>query len=250
MKKNLPFVTLVFAFVVVFLNSSVFAGPVSLNTYKIGFYSGTFDPPHEGHKEVIEDAMRTLQLDFMIVVPNVAAAHKPEMTPFAARNQLVRLAFREISGLDISPVRYIFIAETHSIRDVFLQIGLDFPNSEIFQIMGDDAFNRLDNIADKRAPNNAVLALRQREGQTSFPESYRGMKIYQLPKATSVLSSTAIRNALRSGEKPEGLDTKVFDLIKELNLYSAPPCESKLGVEPLGGKKKSSGLRKNWARTA
>ena len=52
---------------------------------RIGIYGGTFNPPHIGHMRAIKEAVRLLELDKLLLIPDRIAPHKgiPEGSPSA-----------------------------------------------------------------------------------------------------------------------------------------------------------------------
>ena len=60
---------------------------------RIGILGGTFDPPHIGHLVVAQDALESLELDRLIVVPAGRPPHREALLDAATRLALVRLAF-------------------------------------------------------------------------------------------------------------------------------------------------------------
>ena len=43
---------------------------------KIGIYGGTYNPPHIGHMQAAKQAVRILQLDKLLLIPDRIAPHK------------------------------------------------------------------------------------------------------------------------------------------------------------------------------
>lgn len=59
----------------------------------IGLFGGAFDPPHNGHVELVETAKRALGLDEVIVIVTASPGHKTVETPAGTRLALARAAF-------------------------------------------------------------------------------------------------------------------------------------------------------------
>jgi nicotinate-nucleotide adenylyltransferase len=60
----------------------------------VGLFGGTFDPPHNGHLIVAQDAFLALGLDRIVFVPAALPPHKADMalTPAADRARMIELA--------------------------------------------------------------------------------------------------------------------------------------------------------------
>jgi nicotinate-nucleotide adenylyltransferase len=59
----------------------------------IGLFGGAFDPPHNGHVELVRAAKRALGLDQVVVVVASDPGHKRVETPAEQRLELARAAF-------------------------------------------------------------------------------------------------------------------------------------------------------------
>jgi len=58
-----------------------------------GLFGGAFDPPHNGHVALLEQARETLGLDDVIVIVAIAPGHKTVETAAATRFELAQAAF-------------------------------------------------------------------------------------------------------------------------------------------------------------
>jgi nicotinate-nucleotide adenylyltransferase len=91
-----------------------------------GLFGGAFDPPHNGHVELVRTARRVLGLDEVLVLVAGAPGHKSVETPAVVRLELARAAFPgETVLLDPEP-RTIDMLRAHPERQgtVFL-LGAD-----------------------------------------------------------------------------------------------------------------------------
>ncbi len=75
-----------------------FAGPIKLPPYapgqKIGLFGGSFDPPHEGHRLVVQTALRRAGLDAVWVLVSPGNPLKAPGPPVAARLAATERFFR------------------------------------------------------------------------------------------------------------------------------------------------------------
>ena len=70
----------------------------------IGLFGGAFDPPHNGHVELVEGARAALGLTEVVALVTATPGHKAVTTPATARLELARAAFpRERVLLDEHP---------------------------------------------------------------------------------------------------------------------------------------------------
>ncbi len=73
---------------------------------KLGLLGGTFDPPHNGHLRVAQDARRALGLDLVLLIPVRVPPHKraDRVTPAALRLEMVREAIAGTDRLEVSEI--------------------------------------------------------------------------------------------------------------------------------------------------
>ncbi len=62
---------------------------------RIGFFGGTFDPPHRGHVDLVRDALEELRLDWVFVCPNGYPHDKNALIAPEHRLQLTTKAMSE-----------------------------------------------------------------------------------------------------------------------------------------------------------
>ncbi len=63
---------------------------------KTGIFGGAFNPPHNGHVNLVMEAVKQLKLRRLIVIPTFESPHKAtKLAPFEQRMEMARLAFPE-----------------------------------------------------------------------------------------------------------------------------------------------------------
>jgi nicotinate-nucleotide adenylyltransferase len=89
------------------------------NKIKIAIYGGSFDPFHNGHKNVLEGLLKLNKFDQIIVMPLGLAPHKDKyMTPSGYRYEMTRLGIKDLPGLTLSdyeinrPGQYSYTVDT------------------------------------------------------------------------------------------------------------------------------------------
>jgi nicotinate-nucleotide adenylyltransferase len=68
----------------------------------VGLFGGAFDPPHNGHVELIRAAMALFGLERLVVLPTGEAPHKPVETDAETRFRLAGAAFEDLPGVEVS----------------------------------------------------------------------------------------------------------------------------------------------------
>jgi len=85
---------------------------------KLALYGGSFDPPHAGHVGVVTEALKTLPVDKLVIVPAERNPFKPSVRAEGeVRLRWLRNIFRgyskvEISDFEIAQKRSVYTVET------------------------------------------------------------------------------------------------------------------------------------------
>jgi nicotinate-nucleotide adenylyltransferase len=216
---------------------------------KIGFFGGSFDPPHRGHIALARLAIERLGLDRVLLAPVGVQPLKRDrpQAGFDDRLAMTRLAIEGHPGLEVSLVdaphpdnRPNYTLDT--IRALRASLA---GENRIYFLMGADSFltigqwhraadllfacdtvvaarpgfdlNRLaaalpEGITAERTAAD-VLTLHNAAGRTSH--------VCLLPDLAERASATDIREALERGESPDAmLEPQVEAYIREHNLYA------------------------------
>ena len=220
---------------------------------RIGFFGGTFDPPHRGHLALARLAMQTLRLDKVLVAPVAAQPLKRgrHATPWKYRLAMTRLALGSEPGMELSDAdapradgKPNYMLET--LRELEAKLT---PGARVFVICGADAFLTirqwyradellmrypfvigarpgfdLSRIAQALPDSLSVAAEENREPELLTlglrDEKQRQSTLYLLAELSEDISATELREALRKpGVAPEFLDREVLQYIREHGLY-------------------------------
>jgi nicotinate-nucleotide adenylyltransferase len=199
---------------------------------KIGLFGGTFDPPHRGHLAPVQAARRRLGLERVLYLPTARPPHKPDrpLAPGHARYAMVELALLSEEGLyasphELTPERRAFTVDTleHFRREL--------PGSELFYLLGSDAFARLHTWRRWREiPALARLVVLARPGcepagAADTPDEVRSLvasgRAVVVDEAAVDLSSSALRECFHRGERPPAgsVPRLVLDYVEKYRLY-------------------------------
>jgi nicotinate-nucleotide adenylyltransferase len=222
---------------------------------KIGFFGGSFDPPHRGHIALARLALSRLRLDRVFFAPvGVQPLKRDRPTAgFDDRVAMITLAiagqpFMEVSLVDaprsdgrpnytIDTLRGLLTALPASDQlfclmgaDSFLSIGRWYRAADLllacdFVVAARPGFDlgRLAaalpasiSVAATDAPYSGCLALSLRHG------SRRTSHLYLLPDLAEEISASAIRTALTQGsDSDSAIDPRVAAYIRSHGLYAA-----------------------------
>lgn len=116
--------------------------PDSPRKSRIGIFGGTFDPVHFGHLRVALEVMEIFRLDRIVFVPAGLPSHKqrPDMASPTDRLEMAKLAAWSFEGFEVSDVETSRSGISYTVDTLCLFSDLYGKSSELFFIMGFDAF--------------------------------------------------------------------------------------------------------------
>ncbi|HSX27607.1 MAG TPA: nicotinate-nucleotide adenylyltransferase [Patescibacteria group bacterium] len=193
---------------------------------KIGIYSGTFDPIHNGHLDFAKTAAKQLGLDRVYLLVEPTPRRKQGVKAFEHRAQMVKLAVKNIKTLG----SIILEQPTFSVEDTLPILLERFRGSELFMLLGEDVLGHLVDwphvdhllvsvsfiIGARDGAKNDVLS------SVKILEQTRGISIkYEIVEGNFPnISSSKIRLSLRRGEQPSEVPKVVLNYAKNHKLYS------------------------------
>ena len=209
----------------------------------IGIYGGTFNPPHTGHISAAAQAIDTLGLDRLLLIPDRIAPHKviPENSPSPdQRLHMLRLAAdhpkMEVCDLELRREGPSYTFETVQ------QLRKAHPNAKLYLLMGTDMFlSFLSWRNPERIWKEATLAVLCRgdkgekaaiAAQREVLES-RGAQVVTVDNRVTAISSTQLRRLLAFGCADEFLAPAVADYIRQQGLYDTAAQWKNLPMEQL-----------------
>lgn len=220
---------------------------------RIGLFGGTFDPIHFGHLRAALEVKEGFGLDRVFLIPAAIPPHKTRegVAPAADRLHLIELAIAGEPGLTASDVEIRREGPSYTI-DTVRHFHREVPDgSEIFLIVGRDAFLEIDTwksyrellslvtvivisrphgdgpTADRRGDELADFLRRRVSGDIAAsgpPVRFSGSGIREvcLFAVTALdISSSRIRSLVRAGRSIRFLSpAAVCDCIQSKGLYS------------------------------
>lgn len=192
---------------------------------KIGIYSGSFDPVHEGHISFALEAAEQCGLDKVYFLVEPQPRHKQGVKAFEHRVQMLQLAISQQPRLG----SVILDQERFSVLETWPLLRQRFAGAELSMLMGDDVFMRLSHwprVDELITSVRFVVGMRHADeaairAHLSVIEQTRALRLrYCLFRPSAhTFSSTTIRSALRHGTAVRGLAPAVEAYIREHNLY-------------------------------
>ena len=211
---------------------------------KTGILGGTFNPVHNAHLRIAEEVRDTFDLDRVLFIPAATPPHKPQVgeLTFADRAEMVRLAIADNPHFQLSDMEAVRGGRSYSI-DTLRALRLEFPDDELYFIVGADSFNdiaswreyaaifTLCNVVSVQRPGATIKSLADSLPVAIAPEfcydsaakrlnHSSGFGVYALDGVLLDISSSHIRHLVRCGRSIRYLvPDAVEHYIKEQGLY-------------------------------
>jgi nicotinate-nucleotide adenylyltransferase len=188
---------------------------------KIGLMGGTFDPPHQMHLLIAQEALESCSLDEIWFLPTYDPPHiqgKVAQTSADDRAEMVR---RAISGNDRFRISLVEIergGKSYTVETV-RELIKRFPDHQFYFILGADMVDDLPNwhgIEELRRMTSFIAFRRP-----GFPAGNPAhAKVTYIDMPLSDISSSLIRDRLREGRSCRYfMPDAVIDYIKGRHLY-------------------------------
>ncbi len=195
---------------------------------KICFFGGTFNPVHNGHIRLLENASKHFAFDKIIVIPTNIPPHKEVIFSVSDDDRLTmcKLAFDGMAEVSDYEIRENTISYTINTIHHFKEI---YPDDEFYFLMGSDMlfmFEKWKNYKELISLISIVVASREDDEMSSVEKKKLeleedGAKIYIIKAEPYVVSSSLIRDKIKLGEKDFScyLPERVVEYILEKKLY-------------------------------
>lgn len=213
---------------------------------KIGLFGGTFDPVHNGHLAVGQAVVDRFSLDEVVFIPAASPPHKPgeQISGFSHRLAMLKLAIAEKKCFSVSEIEAERSGPSFTIDTLALLQQRFDKEVSFFFITGLDAFAEIHTWKSYRKllaatsfvvidrPSHSccdlkqIIALRLAAYAEEEPGVWKSpwqSRIYSLDMEPVHVSSTMIRERLKSGQTLKGLlPSSVETYIHSQNLYTRP----------------------------
>lgn len=167
---------------------------------RIALFGGSFDPVHNGHLLLAQDAVEQLQLDRLVFVPAGVNPHKLQAAPRAtgqARLELLRAATSGVPAFAVDSLELEREGPSFT-ADTVEAFQARFSGAKIFLLLGEDNLVHLHTwhrVEWLRASVEFVCFGRH----TSVPEYVASEKCLRLERRVDI-SSTEVRLRIAAGQ--------------------------------------------------
>ena len=196
---------------------------------RIGYFGGTFDPPHLGHIILAAEAKQYLGLDKFMWIITPEPPHKKEriITPVHYRLEMLKLIIAKFGMFEICEVD-LQRDPPHFAADTVEILKRENPSSDLVYIIGEDSLRDLpdwyetnrflttiDQLAVVPRPEISTDLAQLNQAMPGISENTKF-----IPNVMLEISSSVIRNRVREGAPFEHfLIESVAEYIKTNKLY-------------------------------
>ncbi len=182
---------------------------------KIGIFGGSFNPPHQMHKDIAINLINKGYLDQVIYVPTGNCYQKEGLIDSQYRYEMLKIMTSDNPNLLVSDVEMqSSLMYTYETLDYFREL---FPNDSIYFICGSDNLDQITTWKNYQyILNNYQLLVIKRN---CYQINSRFKNVVEANIPMSNISSTLVRNTLKNNEDKKYLDSKVREYIKNKSLY-------------------------------
>lgn len=186
---------------------------------RICLFGGTFDPIHEAHLRIAQEALSTFSLDRVLFIPAANPPHKDPsaVTPYEDRFRMVEMACAPYARFETS--RLEEGAERSYTVDTLRRFRRQLsPGDELFFLIGSDAFEEIESWKEWREviAMSEFIVVSRPGAEYRVPENAR---VHRLAGLALPVSSSTIRARLAAGEPTPELPVQVRHFIEEHGLY-------------------------------
>jgi nicotinate-nucleotide adenylyltransferase len=192
---------------------------------RIGIYSGTFDPIHDGHIAFAETALALAGLDKIFFLVEPRPRRKQGVRAFEHRIAMVQLAIADHPALGT----IVLEQAQFTVSETLPVLKARFKSADLHMLMGEDVLNHLaswPHVEEFVRDVTIVIGIRDKSGEKVRQQIGSLRKVrhlhpkYQMfPTESSHYNSSKIRLDLRKGRVPEGLHSDVVGYIRKEKLY-------------------------------
>lgn len=186
-------------------------------TKGIGIYAGTFDPVHNGHVTFALAAARVCGLKKVIFLPERVPRNKKNVTDFAHRVAMVKVAIKEYPNLGLK----VLDGDQFSVKHTLPELQKLYAGSRLTLLVGSD--NALNMNSDtwpgvEKVYKNTDIAIGMREGheQSQLKDLSEKAQLYFIYTNHPHAAATKVRDG-----RFDMLHPDVHSYITQHKLYQA-----------------------------
>ncbi len=188
---------------------------------RIGIYSGTFDPVHNGHVAFALNALEVARLDEVVFIPEKVPRGKENVTDLTHRFELLVRAIEPYEGLGVR----LLSAEQFCVGGTMPELRAMFGDADLFLLLGSDVVktfpDRWANLDELFSQMKIVIGLRKGDTRRELKKLLRSLDVSTRPRVVFVESPLAGASStrVRHGQLLRDVAPEVSSYIQQHKLY-------------------------------
>ena len=185
---------------------------------RIGIYPGSFNPVHKGHIQIANESVKQNLVDEVLIVPTGSYWNKNNLIDLSYRINMLRIF--ESDTLIIETEYNI----TNSTYELFELLKNRYVDDELYLILGGDNLLKFEDWIEYKKMLEYPFVIVKRD---EYDESFIIRRMKELNKDNYYIldinnledSSTEIRESISENCDSDYLDDRVYEYIRNNNLY-------------------------------
>ncbi len=192
---------------------------------KTGIFGGAFNPVHNGHIRLAEEAVKQLKLRKLLIIPTFDSPHKDtKLAPFDDRMEMCRRAFSHIEGAEVCDIERRLGGVSFTINTI-RALKEERPDEQFFLLIGGDMlfyFEKWYKYESILKETKVCAVARDNDSLVDMMEYAQELgRVKVLPTKAVEVSSTEIREkAANGGDISALVPAAVSEYIKANSLYT------------------------------
>ncbi|MDQ3159133.1 MAG: adenylyltransferase/cytidyltransferase family protein [bacterium] len=185
---------------------------------KIGIFSGTFDPFHNGHLKVCLSSAHELKLDKVLVLLEKNPNLKTKVTPHQQRQKIIELSISDYPDIEYIDTRQNQITFEHSPK----KIQEAFPGAEMFMIIGEDLLEHIEEwvgFDEFNHSNKLVVISRSDKFSDKTKAHAKKLGAFLLPCVHESASSSKVKKQIHETRSSNLVNQEALHYILDNNIY-------------------------------
>jgi nicotinate-nucleotide adenylyltransferase len=188
---------------------------------RIGIYSGTFDPVHNGHIGFALRALDAAKLDEIVLIPEKTPREKDGITDLTHRFELLVRATEPYEGLSVR----LLAPDQFCVRGTMPELRAMYDDADLYMLLGSDVVKtfpeRWANLDDLFLHMGLVIGLRRGDTRKALRKLLKSLDVRVHPRYSFVDSPLSGANStrVRSGTALHDISPRVSEYIEQYKLY-------------------------------
>jgi nicotinate-nucleotide adenylyltransferase len=193
---------------------------------RVGIFSGTFDPVHQGHIAFCLEVLQACGLDEVILLPERVPRDKENVTDLVHRAALLRRAVGPFPALRVS----VLNTDQFTVAQTLPELQTMSDGAALTVLLGSDVVRtflyRWDGLRTLFEHTSLAIGMRQEDTVEEIAAIMRQMEAtYDVPVQYTLIESkhpAVTSSQIRNGKHTASLSPAVTDYIKQHKLYNIP----------------------------